>query len=316
MAPVTLSVYQPITQPNSSIECVVDDIETYAYLAAQTTPRSHLLLLPEAFLGGYPRGSSFDAVVGSRTPAGRAQYASYAAGAVDLGSKMTPGDGTKERLETIANSHNLFIVVGCVERVGGTLYCAVLFVDPQRGLIGKRRKLIPTATERVIWSHTHTSNIPAITTTLNGVQMTLAAAICWENYMPLLRYTLYAQNTQIYLAPTADGRESWTSTMRHIAMEGRCFVLSANSFVPPEEKKEAAAGSSGQVADQQGRTSCRGGSVIVGPLGDILAGPLWDKEGMLTVTIKDLPDEILQAKMDFDVVGHYKGPWKVVPDHT
>ncbi|KAF8419461.1 carbon-nitrogen hydrolase [Tirmania nivea] len=309
MAPLVLSVAQSRTLP--TLQETLSHLSDLAHRAsAQGT---HLLLTPEAFLGGYPRGSSFDSVIGSRTPSGRAEFASYALNCPDFGDVHegaggvypNPGDGTKEFLESLAWDTGVFLVVGVVERCGGTLYCAVVYVCPAKGVVGKRRKLMPTASERLVWGFGSEKTLKAITTTLAGQEVTLAAAICWENYMPLLRYTIYSQNVNIYLAPTADGRESWISTMRHIAMEGRCFVLGANQYVPP-------VGVDG--ATKEDRKSCRGGSVIVGPLGEVLAGPLWDEEGMLSATVGDVGSEVLRGKMDFDVVGHYRGPWKVVKD--
>lgn len=101
-------------------------------------------------------------------------------------------------------------------------------------------------------------------------------------------------------------------------MEGRCFVLGANQYVPPKNEnkdmtsEEHGASQGGDAAAAADRTSCRGGSVIVGPMGQILAGPMWDQEGMLTVGLDDMAKDVMQGKMDFDVVGHYKGPWKLV----
>ncbi|KAL7920581.1 carbon-nitrogen hydrolase [Trichoderma austrokoningii] len=217
-----------------------------------------ILLLPEAFIGGYPRNTTFGAVVGSRSAEGRESFAQYFDKAVDLGDtvgdgsagagqrwvrRQLPGyeeggkgrgDGTREELERIARETGVFIVVGCIEKAGGSLWCSVPYICPREGMIGKRRKVKPTGTERIMWAEGHPSTLRAVSTTIRGQRVNLAAAICWENYMPLLRQSLYNQNINLYLAPTADGREGWLSAMRTIGIEGRCFVVSSNMCVPAE----------------------------------------------------------------------------------
>ena len=130
----------------------------------------------------------------------------------------------------------------------------------------------------------------------------LGAVICWENYMPLLRTAMYAKGIQLYCAPTADGRPTWIPTMQHVALEGRCFVLSCNQFA----RRGDYPGDYAVEESDPATVLSRGGSCIVGPLGQILAGPDYDGECILTAEI-DL-NEIARGKFDFDAVGYYARP--------
>ncbi len=251
-----------------------------------------LILFPEAYIGGYPRGSDFGAVVGSRSDAGREEFERYWRRAIEV-----PGPITDE-LGAIAAKNRLHIVVGVVERGGGTLYCTVVFLGPDGAYLGKHRKLMPTASERLIWGFGDGSTLPVLDTAIGRV----GAVICWENYMPLLRAAMYAKGVEIYLAPTADGRDTWLPTMRHIAMEGRCVVLSANQFACRSHYPEV----HGAVDPADDAVVSPGGSCIVDPLGSVLAGPLFGQSGLLMAEIDR--GAIARSRFDFDPVGHYSRP--------
>jgi nitrilase len=268
-------------------------LEKVARLAgAASTGGARVAVFPEAFLPGYPRGITFGTVVGDRTPEGREHFRRYWAASVEV-----PGPAV-DRLAGIAADSSLHLVIGVVERDGGTLYCTALFFSPE-GYLGKHRKLMPTAAERLVWGFGDGSTLPVFDTPFGR----LGAVICWENYMPLLRMAMYAKGVQIWCAPTADGRETWLSTMRHVALEGRCFVLSCNQFTRRRDFPSDIPNTLAVDADDVVST---GGSCIIGPLGQVLAGPARDGEEILFADV-DL-DEIACGKFDFDVVGHYARP--------
>ena len=158
--------------------------------------------------------------VGWRTDAGREDFKRYFESAVEV-----PGP-TVDALSKAARANSVYLVMGVIERERGTLYCCVLFFAPDGTFLGKHRKVMPTASERLIWGYGDGSTLPVFDTPLGK----LGAVICWENYMPLLRTFMYSQGIEIYCAPTADHRPTWSATMQHIAAEGRCFVLGCNQF--------------------------------------------------------------------------------------
>jgi nitrilase len=294
----------PIEQPNRVRAAVVqaapvlfDTPQSLQKLADLTADAAHqraeLVVFPEAFVGGYPKGHDFGVSVGVRTPEGRDEFRRLCESAVAV-----PGPAT-EFLGAVARDRGVHLVVGVVERDGGTLYCTALIFGPNGTLLGKHRKLMPTAMERVIWGSGDGSTLPVVPTNLGK----LGTVICWENYMPLLRTALYAKGVELYCAVTVDDRETWIPTVRHIALEGRCFVLSACQFLRRADLP--ADYPTGRFPATQD-VVIRGGSCVVGPLGELLAGPVYGEECVLTADL-DRAD-LARAKFDFDVVGHYARP--------
>ncbi|KAK7420588.1 hypothetical protein QQZ08_010348 [Neonectria magnoliae] len=377
MSTIRLGTASPGTQPTTAATIAL--IDSIAQRAASS--KIDILLLPEAFIGGYPRGSSFGCQIGGRSEEGREEFAKYFDQAIDLGDTVGPGgggaglkwvkrqigddsdvvrgDGSREELERIARDSGVFIVTGCIEKTGGSLYCSVVYVCPKEGMLGKRRKVLPTGSERLIWAQGAPSTLRAVSTIIRGVRINLAAAICWENYMPLLRQTLYSQNINLYLAPTADNRDAWLGLMRTVGVEGRCFVVSSNMAVPKETSEslpkrrrrdstiteegfEIALPRSPQrarrrksVFDEDGneivlcrdvdgddgdtQTSppvftstipektewiSRGGSSIVSPYGDVVAGPQWEDPDGLIYSDVDFRD-CIRGRLDLDAAGSY-----------
>jgi nitrilase len=253
-----------------------------------------LALFPEAFLGCYPKGIGFGAVVGRRTGPGRDLYARYFDAAVAL-------DGPEVAALVRASSrHGVFVVVGIIERFGTTLYCTALMIDPLSGLAGIHRKLMPTGTERLIWGFGDGSTIATVPSPAGRV----GAVICWENYMPAFRQAMYAQGIELYCAPTADDRPTWMGSMTHIALEGRVFVLSACQAIQLGDYPDWYVAELGD--EDPASWLMRGGSAIIAPDGTVLAGPVFDEEVVLDAEI-DLAD-IARGHLDMDAVGHYSRP--------
>lgn len=259
---------------------------------------ARLIVFPEAFIPAYPWGVRFGTVVGSRSPVGRRAWARYWANAVEVPSAAT------EALGQAVRRAGVYVVMGVIERDStysrGTLYCTLLYFAPDGRLLTKHRKLKPTGAERVIWGEGDGSTMEVVETEIGR----LGGLICWENYMPLARMAMYTQGVEFYAAPTADSRDSWQATIRHIACEGRCFVLSCCQYVTkdmyPEDFEVLE-----ELVDAPEVLS-RGGSAIVGPLGEYLAGPLFGEEGILVADLNQR--SLAEGKFDFDVVGHYARP--------
>jgi nitrilase len=243
-------------------------VEKACGLIEQAADQSaQLILFPEAFIPAYPRGLAFGTVVGSRSPVGRKVWQRYWENTVEV-----PGPTTFQ-LGEAAKKANVYLAMGVIERdaarSSGTVYCTLLYFGPDGRLLGKHQKLKPTGGERLIWGEGDGSTL-----------------------------------TVIYLAPTADARDTWQATLRHIACEGRCFVLGCNQYMTkemyPDDLKDL------KELDEQPELMCRGGSVVISPLGKVLAGPLYEQEGILFADL-DL-GAIARSKFDFDVVGHYARP--------
>lgn len=282
-----------VVQAGSVLGSTARTIERLAEYAAKCAAQAaELAVFPEAFVGGYPKGMVFGASLGIRTDAGRQLFAAYSSCAIEI-----PG-AEVSAICNIAKEHALYLVVGVIERDGGTLYCTALYIGPDGRVLGKHRKLMPTAVERVIWGCGDGTTLAAVDSPIGK----FAALICWENYMPLARMSMYQQRVEFYCAPTVDDRESWIPTVRHIAREGRCFVLSSCQFLQRDDYPAQWL----ETVQNLPEIPIRGGSCIVDPMGNVLAGPLYDAPGVLTATIDR--SQLAAAKFDFDVVGHYARP--------
>lgn len=257
---------------------------------------AQVIVFPEVFIPAYPRGFSYGYVVGSRTMKGREDWKRYYDNSVIVPSKDT------DIIGEAARAANAYVCIGITERdeKNCTLYCSFLYFGPDGSLLGKRRKLKPTGSERCIWGDGNEDFLTTIDTQF-GV---IGGLICWENYMPLARAAMYQKGVAIYLAPTADSREEWQLTMRHIALEGRCYVIGCNQHVTksmyPKDFNYQ------HELDKFPENMCPGGSCIVDPFGKYVVGPVWDKEEILYADL-DMGKVVL-SRMDFDSTGHYARP--------
>src|SRR5215469_12676797 len=250
-----------VVQAGSLLFDTPGSLEKLADLTADAARgRAELVVFPEAFVGGYFKGHDFGVSVGLRSEEGRDEFRRLFESAVEV-----PGPAT-EFIGRVVREHRVHLVTGVVEREGGTLYCTALIFGPDGNLLGKHRKLMPTAMERVIWGSGDGSTLPVVPTKLGRI----GSVICWENYMPLLRTAMYARRIELYCAITVDDRDTWLPTVTHIALEGRCFVLSACQFL---ERSALPAGYPTDRFPDSQEALIRGGSCILSPRGQVLAGP-------------------------------------------
>jgi nitrilase len=221
-----------------------------------------------------------------------------------LENSVTVPSPTTDILGRAARAAGAHIVIGINERnsaaSGASLYNSLLYIGPDGAILGVHRKLVPTAAERLIWAQGDGSTLGVYDTPFGR----LGGLICWENYMPLARYTMYAQGVQVYIAATWDSGEPWLSTLRHIAKEGRiyvigcCIVLRAADITDAELMER-------YYADA-GEWINGGDSAIVNPNGEIIAGPAHEKEEILYAEIDR--EQLLGPKWMLDVAGHYARP--------
>ncbi|KAJ4969944.1 hypothetical protein NE237_003043 [Protea cynaroides] len=261
-------------------------------IAGASAYGSQLVVFPEAFVGGYPRCSNFE-VPTAMLPQGNINFLKYHASAIDV-----PGPEV-DRLAAIAGKYKVHLVIGVVEREGSTLFSTILFFNSQGQYLGKHRKLMPTSSECVVWSSGEKTMLPVYETSIGKI----GGLICWDNRLPHLRTELYGRGIEIYCTPTGDARDVWRASMTHIAIEGSCFVLSANQFCQRKDyplPQECVSGDANSSLSPES-VVCAGGSVIISPSGVVLAGPNYQGESLISADL-DL-GEIARAKLDFNCGG-------------
>jgi len=266
-------------------------IERVQELTAEAAAEgARLVVFPEAFVPGYPDW------VWRTTPWARPSSGLYER-LLDQ-SVVVPGPAT-DALAATARTHGVYLAVGVDEREahGSTIYNSLLYFDPSGEILGVHRKLMPTGGERLVWGQGDGSGLVCFDTPAGRV----GGLICWENYMPLARAAMYAEGVEIYLAPTWDNSDVWVPTLRHIAREGRCYVIGVNSVLRGSDVP-AELGASDIYGGEDDWMS-RGNTTIVGPDGSVLAGPLVGETGILYATVDR--GAVARSRMQFDACGHY-----------
>lgn len=267
-------------------------------VAEAATAGASLIVLPESYIPGYP--SWIWRLAAGRDGAVMGQlHTRLLANAVDI----TNGD--LSQLCEAARVHAVTIVCGINEcdrqKGGGTLYNSVVVIGANGAVLNRHRKLMPTNPERMVHGFGDASGLRTVDTPVGRI----GALICWENYMPLARYSLYAQGVEIYVAPTYDTGEGWISTMRHIALEGRCWVLGSGTALRGSDIPDDFPART-QLFPDPDEWINDGDSVVVNPQGRIVAGPLHQEAGILYADID--VSLVAPARRALDVTGHYARP--------
>ena len=257
---------------------------------------AQLVVFPETFIAAYPSSAWAKALAGWAEPGAKEAFALLHRESLELPSPDA------DRLAAIAREHGVWLVVGVNEadpQRSATLYNSLLTYSPAGELALHHRKLVPTNHERLVWGQGDGRGLRAVETPLGR----LGGLICWENYMPLARFSIYESGVEIYVASTADDGDSWQATLTHIALESRSFVLAPCHF----QRASSYPDDFPLRSLLEGRDLLgRGGSAILAPDGSYLAGPLYGEEGILYAELD--PDVLLEARQWFDPAGHYHRP--------
>jgi nitrilase len=286
-------VREPVTVACAQVEPVLFDrdatIGRIGQVAADVAGKgAQLVLFPEAFIPVYPSNRWVRFLAGGQDT--KPAFAKLARESLEVPS------ADSDRLGEIAREHGLWLAVGANELDRGTVYNALLLYGPEGNLVLHHRKLVPTNHERLVWGQGTGAGLDAVETGLGRV----GGLICWENFMPLARFSLYESGVEIYLAPTAEDSEQWHDSMKHIARESRAFVLSCCVYQRASSYPDDV-----QLADGDELVG-RGGSAILGPDGSYLAGPAWDEEAILYAELD--PQRLYEERQRFDPAGHYHRP--------
>lgn len=256
-----------------------------------------LIAFPEAFIPGYPLWVWF--IPSGKTHPLRALYSELHANSVAIPS-LEVG-----RLAEVAGDLGVTVAMGVNEKnseaSNSTLYNTLLYLGPDGRILGRHRKLIPTTGERLVWGQAPECDLEVFELPFGRI----SGLLCWENYMPLARYALTAWGEQIHLAPTWDRGEPWISTMRHIAKEGRCFVVGACQAFHKDAVPDELEFKSEYLAEIEGWIN-PGLSLIVDPDGNVVDGPLEAKEGILLAEVQ--PHQLVGPRWQLDTAGHYARP--------
>ncbi len=279
---------------------ILDRDATIEKVAAQTAEAAaagaQLVVLPETFVPVYPSSRWAKALAGWADPRAKEAFARLRRESLEV-----PSDGER-RLGEIAKEHGVWLVTGVNEvdpERPGTIYNSLLYHAPDGSLAEHHRKLVPTNHERLVWGQGDGRGLRAFETPLGR----LGGLICWENYMPLARFSLYESGVEIYIASTADDSEGWQATLVHIARESRAFVVAPAHF-----QRVASYPDDFPLRELLDGVEIlgRGGSAVLAPDGSYLAGPLYDEEGILYADLE--PDRLFEERQRFDPAGHYHRP--------
>ena len=265
------------------------------YIEEASKEKAELIVFPELFIPGYPIGMNFGFSMGKRSEAGRIDWKRY------YDNSLVVGESDFMALSDAAKAAGAYVSIGFSERdaVIGTLYNSNAIFSPT-GEYTVHRKLKPTGSERLVWGDANRDYFPIMDTPWGPI----GSLICWESYMPLARVALYQKGITIYLSPNTNDNPEWQSTIRHIAIEGKCFFVNSDMIVrkssyPPDLRTS-------EDIQKLPEMVCRGGSCVIDPFGHELTEALWDEEGVIYAEL----DMQLAAscKMEHDAVGHYSRP--------